>query len=172
MLCRKHSIDHYHHIVPRAKRGSDTMDNIAGLCKACHKKVHIDAEAHDKLKSRKAGLNKKYGALSVLNQICPHLFRELQRIYTPERVYLSYGYATKKIRIASNACKGHNIDAQCVALSVLDGVSFIQPDEVYELKQFRRHDRQACHKENVNRRYMLDGKVVATNRHKAFVNDT
>ena len=34
--------------------------------------------------------------------------------------------------------------------------------------QFRRHDRQVCHKENIKRVYLLDGKAVATNRHKAI----
>ena len=33
--------------------------------------------------------------------------------------------------------------------------------------QFRRHDRQACIRQMVDRKYMLDGKVVAANRHKA-----
>lgn len=37
----------------------------------------------------------------------------------------------------------------------------------YELKQFRRHDRRALHKENMSRVYTLNGKSVATNRHKA-----
>ena len=34
--------------------------------------------------------------------------------------------------------------------------------------QFRRHDRQCCHKENVNRNYFLFGKRVATNRNKSY----
>ena len=34
--------------------------------------------------------------------------------------------------------------------------------------QFRRHDRQACIRQMVDKKYMLDGKVVATNRHKAM----
>ena len=36
------------------------------------------------------------------------------------------------------------------------------------MMQFRRHDRQACHKSNIARKYYdTDGKLVATNRHKA-----
>ena len=34
--------------------------------------------------------------------------------------------------------------------------------------QFRRHDRQACIRQMVDRKYMLDGKVVAANRSKAM----
>ena len=37
------------------------------------------------------------------------------------------------------------------------------------MMQFRRHDRQACHKANIARKYYdADGKLVATNRHKAM----
>ena len=38
---------------------------------------------------------------------------------------------------------------------------------VEQVRQFRRQDRQACHKEMLSRRYFLDGRLVATNRHKA-----
>ena len=37
----------------------------------------------------------------------------------------------------------------------------------YELKQFRRHDRRALNNENMSRVYTFNGKMVATNRHKA-----
>ena len=41
------------------------------------------------------------------------------------------------------------------------------------LMQFRRHDRQACHKANIARKYYdTDGKLVATNRHKAMEQKT
>ena len=37
------------------------------------------------------------------------------------------------------------------------------------MRQFRRHDRQACHKANITRKYYdADGKLVAANRHKAM----
>lgn len=32
LLCREREIEHYHHIVPRSRRGSNTISNIAGLC--------------------------------------------------------------------------------------------------------------------------------------------
>ena len=37
------------------------------------------------------------------------------------------------------------------------------------MMQFRRHDRQACHKSNIARKYYdANGKLAATNRHKAM----
>ena len=38
---------------------------------------------------------------------------------------------------------------------------------IFQYMQFRRHDRQACIRQMVDRKYMLDGKIVATNRSKA-----
>ena len=52
-----HAIEHYHHIVPRAIGGSNTIGNIAGLCKCCHDKAHKDAGFEKKLKDRKKGLD-------------------------------------------------------------------------------------------------------------------
>lgn len=55
LLCNKKPIEHYHHIVPVAKRGSDTLANIAGLCCRCHEKVHKDAGAARRLQNKKTG---------------------------------------------------------------------------------------------------------------------
>ena len=40
------------------------------------------------------------------------------------------------------------------------------------MQQFRRHDRQVCHQEMIFRKYTLDSKLVATNRHKALEQQT
>lgn len=47
-------IEHDHHVGPRSKGGSDTIGNLAGICFACHDKVHKDKEYEKKLK---AGIN-------------------------------------------------------------------------------------------------------------------
>ena len=57
LMC-KNDIEHFHHIIPRSKGGSDTIQNQAGLCKKCHAKVHTDAEFQAKFKDRKEGLIK------------------------------------------------------------------------------------------------------------------
>ena len=65
--------------------------------------------------------------------------------------------------------KEHYTDAYCIACSILDtDIEVSAPVEPFELKQFRRHDRQACIRQMVDRKYLLDGKVVAVNRHKAI----
>ena len=158
-------INRYHHIVPRSKGGSDTIDNIAGICKECHHKVHTTEEAFLALKKKKEGVNKRYGALSVLNQIIPYLIEELTRLF-PGHVYITDGRSTKTFRDDHNVEKDHYLDAYCIACSILDIDEAEPPENNFLVYQYRRHDRQACHKENVDRKYYENEKLVATNRHK------
>ena len=80
LFCKK-KIDHYHHVVPQHKNGSNTIDNIVGLCTQHHDLVHKDATWQKRLAKKKTGLNKKYGALSVLNQIIPALTKKLSSLF-------------------------------------------------------------------------------------------
>ena len=120
------------------------------------------------MKEAKAGMNKKYHALSVLNQIIPALTEQLTELF-PQHAFVTTGKDTADFREDRGIAKEHYLDAYCIACSVLT-----EPDKIsaptaepHRLMQFRRHDRQVCHKENIKRVYLLDGKAVATNRHKA-----
>ncbi len=164
----KTPIDHYHHVVPRHKNGSETLANRCGLCAKHHDLVHQDKAWADKLVTRKEGMNKKYHALSVLNQIIPFLMEYLgsETLYD---VYATDGRSTKCFRVAKSVPKEHYTDAYCIACSILNtDIEVSAPVEPFELKQFRRHDRQACHQQRIERKYYLDGKQVATNRRKAI----
>lgn len=169
LFCKK-SIEHYHHVVPQHKNGSNTISNIVGLCAKHHALVHKDTIWQEKLAKEKTGLNKRYGALSVLNQIIPTLTKELSSL-CPKHFFVTTGKSTYDYRAAHGVSKDHWLDAYCIACSVLPKDvcdSSINSRMPYELKQFRRHDRRALHKENMNRVYTLNGKRVATNRHKAI----
>ena len=158
----KNEIDAYHHIIPVSKYGSDTLQNKAGLCERHHHLVHTEDIWKEKLKAKKAGLNKKYGALSVLNQIIPYLVKEYAKLYP---TYITDGRSTKEFREDHNLKKDHYIDAYCIACSILNDPE-TKETEPYHIKQYRRHDRQACHQEMVDRKYYLNDKVIAVNRHK------
>ena len=160
-------IDHYHHIVPRHKGGSETLANRCGLCAKHHDLVHKDVAWEKRLTALKEGVNKKYNALSVLNQIIPFLMDYLDK-ETPYSVYATDGKSIKGFRTAKNVQKEHYTDAYCIACSILDAdIKVSVPAKPFELKQFRRHDRQSCIRQMIDRKYILDGKVIATNRHKA-----
>lgn len=117
LFCKK-KIDHYHHVVPQHKNGSNTIDNIVGLCTKHHDLVHKDTAWHEKLTKKKTGLNKKYGALSVLNQIIPALTKELSSIF-PKHFFVTTGKSTYDYRAAHGVSKDHWLDAYCIACSVL-----------------------------------------------------
>ena len=145
LLCGKNKIEHYHHIVPRHRNGSDTIGNIAGLCSHCHDLVHKDAEAAKTLEAKKAGMNKKYHALSVLNQIIPYLVEELYRMFGDD-FFITNGWDTKRFRDDNYIEKDHDIDAYCIACSTLEGRTVLDvPESSFEIRQFRRHDRANIH---------------------------
>ena len=169
LFCEK-CIEHYHHVNPRHKNGSDTLENRVGLCKEHHFLVHTEESWAEKLRAKKAGMNKKYHALSVLNQIIPQLTDELASMF-PGHFFVTTGKDTAGFRKDHGITKDHHLDAYCIACSVLKDTSKVeQPMEAPHLMmQFRRHDRQACHKSNMARKYYdADGKLLATNRHKAM----
>jgi hypothetical protein len=167
LLCGKEKIEHIHHIVPRSRGGSDTLANKAGLCIKCHELVHKDAKSTKTLESKKAGIKKKYGALSVLNQIIPKLAEDLVNQYGLERVHFCYGYETKMFRDMYGVSKDHYCDAYCIACMSLKDPTIKEPDrnDIFRIQQFRRHNRAKIHKQRP-RCYYLDGKKVAENRRK------
>lgn len=161
-------IQHYHHVVPKHLGGSNTYQNIAGLCEQCHFAVHTTDKTKAALAERKQGLNMQHHALSVLNQIIPSLVDELAAMF-PGHVFVTNGLSTSECRKANGYEKAHHIDAYCIALAALpNAVPAAEIPEPLFVQQFRRHDRQACIRQMMNRVYCLDGKPIATNRHKAF----
>ena len=171
LLCGKRHIERYHHIVPRSRGGSDTLPNKAGLCEVCHDRVHKEVEAKNKLAQLKAGMNKKYGALSVLNQISPYWAGYLAQRFG-EHAHFVEGWQTAEARQKLEVIKDrktnpcHVLDAYLIGLIALG----IEPTEVpdnhtYFIKQYRRHDRAIIYAQK-ERTYKLNGKVVAKNRYK------
>ena len=164
LLCGKAGIEHVHHMIPRSKGGSDTIANLAGLCLECHEKIHHDDEALKKLSKKKTGFNKKYGALSVLNQVITRLFHDMADQY--EEVYCTRGWDTKRYREEHGLSKDHDIDAYAIAMTVIDKRTDTDMPPCYEIKQFRNHDRAKI-KAQVFRSYYLGTEKVAKNRHRA-----
>ncbi len=159
------TIERYHHVIPRHEGGSDTIDNLVGLCNDCHGKVHTNPAVKEKLSTKFTGLKKKYHALSVLNQIMPKLLEELPKL---AETYATYGYETQNTREAYGLTKDHYVDAWCIAASVLDNSE--SPDFegcLHEVMQFRRHDRAIINNQR-ERTYKLGDRVVAKNRRPKF----
>ncbi|MBO6307814.1 MAG: HNH endonuclease [Oribacterium sp.] len=158
--CCDNAIGHYHHMVPRHKGGSDTPENLIGLCEDCHNKVHTG-----RLSLGQLGLKKKYAALSVLNQAVPYIIDGLMGMFGEGHVHLCEGHETQMARDGLGMDKDHPEDAVCIAL-LGAGITEVHDDvDAFEIRQFRRHDRQLV-KAQRERTYYLDGKAVCRNRHK------
>ena len=170
----KNSIDHYHHVIPRRKNGSETLENRVGLREEHHRLVHTEDVWTKKLASQKAGINKKYHALSVLNQIIPALTEMLAEMFQ-QHAFVTTGQDTYHFREDHSIQKDHYLDAYCIACSVLPNAKNVSHPKrkPYDIRQFRRHDRQACQQANIVRKYIdVSGKVVASNRNKAMEQKT
>ena len=70
-LCGK-PIENYHHILPKRKGGSDTPENLVGLCAFCHGAVHQKKKSLSQI-----GRAKKYAGTSIVNTAMPFIFDEI-----------------------------------------------------------------------------------------------
>lgn len=134
LCCGRERIDHYHHIVPKSRGGSDRWYNKAGLCDDCHDKVHtgrIDLSA--------VGEKKRYAGLSVLNQAIPRIAEEIGK--TVRHFDTSTGKDTHDIRELFGIEKGHDNDAVCIAAYGAPVSEITDTVHTYEVKQYCRHDR-------------------------------
>lgn len=160
-VCEK-PIEHIHHIVSRHLGGSNTVENLVGLCAECHKKVHSgEIELDEK------GLKKRFGGTSVLNQALPTIVDQIAAMFGKSNTHFVAGYATKQYREAHNVEKDHNLDATVIA-ACGSGIKEINPEypHCFDIQQFRRHDRAIVRAQHA-RSYKLDGKTVCKNRKKA-----
>ena len=125
-----------HHIESR-KTGGNAPNNLVTLCKTCHGKYH---RGEIKLNVKRG---KSLRDASVMNVIKDRLYKVIKADNPDIKVRYTYGYRTKYVRIANGLPKSHVIDAM-----VISGNPMAKPSqEVWELTQLRRHNRQ-IHKAN------------------------
>lgn len=171
LCCGKKKIEYYHHIVPRKAGGSDKVSNIAGLCYNCHygpEGVHNCKETEERLLDMKMEANKSY-KISLLNSVMPKLIEELVSYCNQHNVKftITEGKETSATRNNLGLDKSHSIDGYCISLAKRkDYKPKFVPDRIYEQRRFKKKSKNNILKLN-RREYWLDGKLVATNRHKA-----
>ena len=161
LMC-KNDIEHFHHIIPRSKGGSDTIQNQAGLCKKCHTKIHADVEFQAKLKDKKNGLIKKIWRTQRFESSCSVY---LQRAHQDLRCRACTFLHWKRYIINQM----HEVDAYCICLAAIGADKAKRPNfnNVFKIKQFRRQDRSIVNYQR-ERTYYLEGKKIATNRKPRF----
>ena len=162
LLCNN-QIEHYHHIEYQSKNGSNTPQNFVGLCNDCHTLVHNNSSFEQELLDIKQGLKKKY-EISLLNSCMTTIIDELSILYP---IKVCFGYDTKSIRNKFNLDKDHNIDGFAISLFGKDIDSVSIKSDIYTIRHFKKKSNNIIQKVG-SRKYYLDGKPVAINRHKAF----
>ena len=166
LCCGRERIDHYHHIVPRHKGGSDRWYNKAGLCNECHSKIH-----KGELSLAAVGEKKRYDGTSALNQAMPYIAEELGELMP--HFDTCTGKDTHDIRELFGIMKDHDNDAVCIAAYGAPVSEVKDSVHTYEVKQFRRHDRARIKSQRERRYYIEDPvtgklKAVAKNRKSRF----
>ena len=166
LCCGRERIDHYHHIVPRHKGGSDRWYNKAGLCNECHSRVH-----KGELSLAATGEKKRYAGTSVLNQAVPYIAKALGN--EVKYFYTCTGKDTYDIRELFGIAKDHDNDAVCIAAYGAPVSEITDTVHTYEVKQYRRHDRARIRSQRERTYFMKDPvtgklKAVAKNRKLRF----
>ena len=166
LCCGKEKIDHYHHIVPRSRGGSDRWYNKAGLCDECHSRVH-----KGEISLAATGEKKRYAGISVLNQAVPFIAEELGE--QMPHFDTCTGKDTYDIRELFDIVKDHDNDAVCIAAYGAPVSEILDCVHTYEVRQFRRHGRTII-KSQRERTYCMEDpvtgklKAVAKNRKPRF----
>ena len=155
LLCQN-PIEHYHHIVHRKQNGSDTMDNLVGLCETCHNKVHKHSEIEREVLNKKEGLKKEFAGISILNQIFYPFINWLMDTFGEDHVFITNGKETSQFRKTYNIQKTHELDAFCIACSILENPIIDYDSRVFEIKQFRQHNRQLINSTRERKYYSVD----------------
>lgn len=135
------------HMIPKAKGGSNRIDNLTLSCHECNeKKGTLTAEEFIKqtLSAKKAVSKLKqlpnekrlFKYMAHMNATRWALYDTIQEKYP--NVKITYGYITKYNRIQAGLPKAHYIDAKCIT-----GFSTVPPiDQTIVKVKMRRHNRQ------------------------------
>ena len=135
------------HMTPKARGGSNRIDNLTLSCHECNqKKDTLTAEEFIKqtLPAKKAAAKLKqlpnekrlFKYMAHMNATRWALYNAINEKYA--NVEMTYGYITKYNRIQANLPKAHHIDAKCIT-----GFSTVPSiDQTVVKIKMRRHNRQ------------------------------
>lgn len=162
-------ITQYHHIIPRSAGGIDNVKNIIGLCDEHHTMVHNDAAFAETLSDAKAGAEQEYYA-GLLNSAVPALIEALS-VYCKEKgieLLITDGKTTRETRVkyGFDDKKDHCIDAYAISLADRNVKNISFAGHIIMKRRHKKKSKNIISARN-QRIYVLDGQVIACNRHKA-----
>lgn len=166
--CCGKPITQYHHIIHRADGGIDNVKNIIGLCDKCHHEVHDSANAEERLKELKAGMEQKY-YVGLLNSVIPVLIEEVSAYCEKRGISFTVidGKTTAKTREKYSLTKDHCIDAYAISLADRNDITDTEIcNTIYQKRRFKKKSNNMIAARS-QRVYKVDSKIVAYNRYKA-----
>lgn len=128
-----------HHIESR-KTAGDSPDNLITLCETCHDLIHRTHQEH-KIERKSSGLRDA----THMGIIRWCIYEEAKALFP--LVYLTYGYITKRTRIAHALEKSHMVDARCIS-----GNPCAKSEGTYYLMKWVRRNNRQLHKATVRKR--------------------
>lgn len=150
-----------HHVIWRKDGGSNTPENLITLCEKCHQKAHSNQKFNVKIVESFENIKKRFFSTTILNSIMPYFYKWLEENFI--EVSMTYGYETKDKRREFDLPKAHWIDAYLI--SIANSIPVDIKLNIFNFKQFRRHNR-ANIKRQEDRKYYIGKVKVAVNRHK------
>jgi hypothetical protein len=160
-VCCGAPIEHYHHIRPRHEGGSNTPENLIGLCSSCHAEVHQNKRLLDAI-----GKTKRYAGTSIVNIAMPFILNGLVKMFG-NNVHICEGRDTAELRRTNDIPKEHFADAVCIAGIGSDIAPQYDGSQPFEIRQFRCHSRSNI-KAQVERTYKSGKTTIAKNRKPRF----
>lgn len=160
-VCCGAPIEHYHHIRPRHEGGSNTPENLIGLCSSCHAEVHQNKRLLDAI-----GKTKRYAGTSIVNIAMPFIWNSLVKMFG-NNVHICEGRDTAELRRTNDIPKEHFADAVCIAGIGSDIAPQYDGSQPFEIRQFRCHSRSNI-KAQVERTYKSGKTTIAKNRKPRF----
>ena len=118
-----------HHLESR-KTGGNSPGNLITLCETCHKAYH---KGEFQLKIRRGSSLRDAAVMGIMRWEVYNAAKEKF-----QNVHLTYGYTTKNTRISNGIEKSKTADAKCISGNPLAAAQ----DDMYVMKQRRRHNRQ------------------------------
>lgn len=174
LLCGCNHIDHYHHIVPISKGGSNSPINIAGLCYECHmgiNGVHKNKKISNKLSLIKKGMKKNL--IGLINYTMSYLINEIYDYCIKNDIIFNTikGYETYKLREEYSLPKRHSIDGYVISISDRNITNIKPQNSVYIQQRFKKKSAANIQKQNFRGYYIIENDkyvLVARNRHKSM----
>ena len=161
---------HYHHMKPRHKRGTDTVQNIIGVCESCHEMIHCGEITDDMLHEAKDSVVRSF-EVSLLNSVMPALIDAMKQFCDQRGIHLvvTDGKTTSDARDKYHIQEDHSTDAYCISLTGcdIDPANAKLDDHIFRKRRFKKKSKNIISARN--QRVYYDGKEpVAYNRHRAM----